>query len=110
MKFLLFILLYISTLSGVELTKKALRASFETVEISPEEDLGLLGTSYLIEPNENFYYGLGVYSAVTGKRGGFFVGGATVGYKYELYKNLYLDSGVFFGGGGGGSAPQGGGV
>lgn len=100
-------LLYSEQLSS---TQGAVRTSFETVKISSDEDMGLLGTSYLVEANKNFYYGASVYGAVTGKRGGFFVGGFNAGMKYAVYQNLYFDSGAFVGGGGGGSAPQGGGL
>lgn len=104
--------IFISTLYSQDLTptKGSIRASVESVEISPDEDMGLLGLSYLFDANENIYYGATLYSAIRGERGGFFVGGFNLGFKYALYKNLYLDSGLFVGGGGGGSAPQGGGL
>lgn len=92
------------------LTEGAYRASFENVEISSSESMGLAGMHYLFEPNKYLYYGPSVYGAVTGIRGGFFVGGLNAGFKYPLYKNLKSDVGVFVGGGGGGSAPQGGGL
>jgi len=103
-------LLSCSLLQAEEITKGSLRTSFESVTISPTEEMGLFGVSYLFEPNKNFYYGTTVYGTLTGERGGFFVGGLNGGAKYALYKNLYLDGGVFVGGGGGGSAPQGGGL
>ncbi len=84
--------------------------TYDQLTLPKNEKLGLLGTSYLYDFKYNFYFGLGVYSAVYGNRGGFFTGGIEIGKKYSLYKNLYFDSGVFIGGGGGGSAPQGGGL
>ena len=48
-----------------------LRVTLEEIEISPNENMGLLGTSYLLRLNKNIYTGLGIYSAVTGERGGF---------------------------------------
>lgn len=109
---LLLSLLYGSTIFAQEpeITHGSIRASFENVEISPDEDMGLVGMSYLLEPSDNFYYGASVYGAVSGERGGFFVGGFTAGMKYPIYKDLYLDGGAFVGGGGGASAGQGGGL
>ncbi|RLA81169.1 MAG: hypothetical protein DRG78_09675 [Epsilonproteobacteria bacterium] len=94
----------------INVEKASLRTSFESVEISPTEEMGLLGLNYLLEPNDNFYYGLGLYGAMSGERGGFFVGGLTAGLKYEVLENIYLDAGLFAGGGGGASAGQGGGL
>ena len=108
--------LVVTLLSGLVSAKEldishgALRTSYESVTISPSEDMGLLGISYLFEPNEYFYYGASVYGTLSGKRGGFFVGGFSAGVKYPLYKKLLFDTGAFVGGGGGGSAPQGGGL
>ena len=83
--------------------------SYDDLTLPGDEKLGLLGTSYLYN-FDSAYLGLGVYSAVSGQRGGFFTGGVEVGYRYNLTHNLSLDVGVFAGGGGGGSAPQGGGL
>ncbi|MEA3522827.1 MAG: hypothetical protein U9R50_07610, partial [Campylobacterota bacterium] len=94
----------------INIEKVSVRTSFENVKISSDEDMGLMGLNYLLEPNDNFYYGVGLYGAVDGIRGGFFVGGFNLGLKYPIYSNLYLDAGAFIGGGGGGSAPQGGGL
>jgi hypothetical protein len=94
----------------LEITNGSIRSSFENISISPDEDMGLLGMSYLLEPNDNFYYGASVYGAMSGDRGGFFVGGFTAGAKYSIFKDLYLDGGAFVGGGGGASAGQGGGL
>jgi len=95
---------------AIQTQKTAFRTSFESVKISDDEDMGLVGIAYLFEPNDYFYYGLNIYGTLSGKRGGFFTGGLNTGFKYPLYKKLYLDSGVFVGAGGGGSAPQGGGL
>jgi len=94
----------------VNIKNVSVRTSFESVKISSDEDMGLMGLSYLLEPNDKFYYGLGLYGVLSGERGGFFVGGVNVGLKYRVYSNLYIDAGIFGGGGGGGSAPQGGGL
>jgi hypothetical protein len=84
--------------------------SYDKLTLPKGEKLGLVGTSYLFDINENFYFGGSVYSAVYGKRGGFFTGGLTAGVKYPLSKNISFESALFCGGGGGGSAPQGGGL
>lgn len=83
--------------------------SYDNLTLPANEKLGLLGTSYLYD-FDSAYLGLGVYSAVSGKRGGFFTGGVEAGYRFGLGHNFSLDTGVFAGGGGGGSAPQGGGL
>lgn len=83
------------------------RATFQNLKFL-DEHMGMIETSYLFD-FDNFYTGLSVYSAVTGKRGGFFTGGVTLGAKYPL-NDLYLDTGLFVGGGGGGHAPQGSGL
>ena len=105
-------LIAFSTLNAeaIKTQKSAFRTSFESVKISDDEDMGLVGIAYLFEPNDYFYYGLNVYGTLSGKRGGFFTGGLNTGFKYPLYEKLYLDSGIFVGAGGGGSAPQGGGL
>ncbi|MFK5881897.1 MAG: hypothetical protein QM482_06750 [Sulfurospirillum sp.] len=83
--------------------------TYDSLILPGNEKLGLLGTGYLYD-FDHAYLGLGVYSAVSGQRGGFFTGGLEAGYKYTLGRNFSLDAGVFAGGGGGGSAPQGGGL
>ncbi|WP_457561016.1 hypothetical protein [Caminibacter sp.] len=96
-----------STLLFANITNNTFRVSFQNLKFQ-NEHIGLLETSYLFNFS-HFYTGLSVYSAVTGKRGGFFTGGVTVGYKYPLSKAI-LDAGAFIGGGGGGHAPQGSGL
>jgi len=83
--------------------------SFENIVLPGSEDLGLLGGNYLVE-NNNWYAGLGVYGAVSGDRGGFFIGGLHVGKTLALSSGYYLEGNAYLGGGGGGSAPQGGGL
>lgn len=107
---IVFLLVSSSSAEMIEIEKNSFRTSFETVKISSNEDMGLLGTSYLFEKPNDIYYGFGLYSAITGQRGGFFVGGFHFGYKYPLIQSLSLDLGGFVGGGGGGAAPQGGGL
>jgi hypothetical protein len=85
------------------------RLSFDALTLPSDETLGLLGTNYLLN-FDNSYLGLGVYSAVDGRRGGFFTGGVELGHQLDLVSGFSLDGGLFVGGGGGGAAPQGGGL
>lgn len=83
--------------------------TYDNLKLPANEKLGLVGTSYLYD-FDDVYLGLGIYSAISGERGGFFTGGFEAGYKLDLTDNLSLDTGLFVGGGGGGAAPQGGGL
>jgi hypothetical protein len=83
------------------------RITYQNLKFS-NEHLGLLETSYLFN-FKYFYTGIGIYSAITGQRGGFFTGGINLGFKYP-FNSFSLDSGIFIGGGGGGHAPQGSGL
>lgn len=83
--------------------------TYDPLTLPNNEKMGLLGTDYLYNFG-NAYVGLGIYSAVSGHRGGFFTGGIEGGYTLPLYGSLALDAGMFVGGGGGGAAAQGGGL
>lgn len=78
--------------------------------IANEPNMGFAGIHYNLFLNKSFYTGLGIYGAVSGKRGGFFTLGVNAGYKKFLTEKLYLDTGFHFGGGGGAGAPDGGGA
>lgn len=113
MKIVIYILLLSSLLfakDGLHIKNVSLQTSYENVTLAHGESMGLIGLNYLLHPKKYFYYGLGTYGAVTGNRGGFFTGGVTTGIKYEIAKDLYINSGLFLGGGGGASAGQGGGL
>lgn len=99
-----------ATAYEVTIHQNSFRTTYETVKLPNNEDMGFIGINYLYESNIGFYYGLGVYGAMTGQRGGFFTGGLEVGYQLHLHENIALDLGVFGGGGGGGAAAQGGGL
>ncbi len=86
------------------------RLSYESLEISPQESMDLMGLAFLLDLGPHLYVGGTGYGAVRGVRGGFFTGGLTAGAKARVTPRLELDAGAFFGGGGGGSAPQGGGM
>jgi hypothetical protein len=78
--------------------------------IANEPNMGLTGIHYNILLNEKFYTGVGIYGAVTGKRGGFFTLGVNAGFKQKITNKLHIDTGFHFGGGGGAGAPDGGGA
>jgi hypothetical protein len=75
-----------------------------------EPNMGFSGIHYNLLLNESLYAGVGIYGAVSGKRGGFFTLGINAGYKKYLNNKLYIDTGFHFGGGGGAGAPDGGGA
>jgi hypothetical protein len=77
---------------------------------SDEENLGLVGANFNLYLNDWAYAGLGMYSAVTGIRGGLFTLNVNAGIRKTLFSNIYLNTGFRFGGGGGANAPDGGGA
>ena len=81
------------------------RISYDHLDVDGP-DLGLLGIHYdqlgVWEGYPPLYLGLGGYAAVAGDRGGFFLGGFTVGAIWQVYPLWLFDSGVFLGAGGGG--------
>jgi len=93
----------------VWLQKAKYRFTFDHTTLPGEEKMGLLGGNYLFSVDNGGYFGLGVYGAVSGERGGFFTGGLAFGWNKKIIGPLAIDAGVFLGGGGGGAAPQGGG-
>jgi len=84
--------------------------TYEQIDLTSTETMGLVGTGMLFDLGEYSYGGLRLYSAIDGERGGFFTVGVDGGFKTKLSDNLQLKSGLFLGAGGGGSAPQGGGL
>jgi len=112
--FLLIFLIFVFSLasfSASATTAAFERWTFDNTQLSKSEDMGLLGWNYSIEYETlPLYTGLGIYSAVTGDRGGFFVGGFEFGLRLPVYQKLLFDAGYYAGGGGGGAAPQGGGL
>ena len=94
----------------LRVVRGAARLSFETLEISRQETMGLMGLGFLLDLGPHLYAGGSGYGAVRGERGGFFTGGVSAGVRARVTPRLELDAGGFFGGGGGGAAPQGGGM
>ncbi|MDH5300489.1 MAG: hypothetical protein OEW58_03925 [Gammaproteobacteria bacterium] len=86
------------------------RFSYEEIQLPDGERMGLLGGNYLLRNDHNVYLGLGIYGAVTGQRGGFFVGGFDTGAVVCRWQYWCVDAGAYVGGGGGAAAPQGGGL
>lgn len=80
------------------------RTSYEQVPLPQKDKMGMLGTHVDIFPFDSFkqfYVGLGFYSSITGKEGGFFSYGYTFGLNQEIYDKLAVDAGTYFGGGSG---------
>ncbi len=96
----------IHSLEGTVLKNKV-RLNFIPVQMPTAFDpnlkptMGLMGLHYQTPLNEWLYAGVGMYGAVTGDQGGLFTLGIELGFKKQLYKNLYFDANMHFGGGGG---------
>ena len=90
---------------------RTLRFSFEEIEMPDAgEYMGLYSIGAYDRLNTWLYGGITLYGAATGRRGGFFTGGYTLGLERKLTDNWILDAGGYVGAGGGGSAAQGGGL
>ena len=95
-----------------ELTQKAnIKVNFLPVGMPEgEADMGLAGIHYNLLLNNWIYAGVGMYTAVSGTRGGLFTLGVNLGINRSVYKNIFVDTGIYFGGGGGAGSPDGGGA
>ncbi len=90
---------------------RILRFSFEEIDMPDEgENMGLYSIGAYDLLNPWMYGGITLYGAASGRRGGFFTGGYTLGIERKLTDNWILDTGSYVGGGGGGAAAQGGGL
>ncbi|MBO8206617.1 hypothetical protein HA149_06000 [Prochlorococcus marinus XMU1406] len=90
---------------------RTLRFSFEEIDMPDAgEKMGLYSIGAYDQLNPSFYGGITLYGAATGRRGGFFTGGYTLGVERQLFDNLIFDAGAYVGAGGGGAAAQGGGL
>lgn len=95
---------------GVRSMPVSTRLGFETITLPGDEAMGLLGGSYLMAFAPGWLGGPAVYGGASGRRGGFFVGGAELAYRLPLASKVRLELGLFAGGGGGAGAPVGGGL
>ena len=90
---------------------RTLRFSYEEIDMpDASEYMGLFSIGAYDRLNPWLYGGITLYGAASGRRGGFFTGGYTLGVERQLKDNWIFDSGVYVGAGGGGSAAQGGGL
>jgi len=90
---------------------RTLRFSFEEIEMPDVgEYMGLYSIGAYDRLNSLLYGGITLYGAATGRRGGFFTGGYTLGLERKLTDNWIVDAGAYVGAGGGGAAAQGGGL
>jgi len=90
---------------------RTLRFSFEEIHMPDAGELmGLYSIGTYDRLNSWLYGGITLYGAATGRRGGFFTGGYTLGLEHHLTDNWILDAGGYLGAGGGGAAAQGGGL
>ncbi len=90
---------------------RILRFSFEEIDMPDVgEQMGLYGIGAYEHFNPWLYGGITAYGAATGRRGGFFTGGYTLGMESKLTDKWYVDFGGYVGAGGGGAAADGGGL
>ena len=90
---------------------RILRFSYEEIDMPDAgEKMGLYGIGAYEKLNPWLYGGITAYGAATGRRGGFFTGGYTLGIETHLTDNWILDAGGYAGAGGGGAAGDGGGL
>jgi len=90
---------------------RTLRFSFEEIDMPDAgEQMGLYSLGAYDQLNDWLYGGITLYGAATGRRGGFFTGGYTLGLERQLFDNFIFDAGAYVGAGGGGAAAQGGGL
>ncbi|WP_280155338.1 hypothetical protein [Piscinibacter sp. XHJ-5] len=87
-----------------------IRLGIEKLKLPGGENMGLVGSSYLIDLGHGFSAGPAVYGAISGRRGGLFTVGGELAWQHALAGPLSVDLGFYAGGGGGGSAPVGGGL
>jgi hypothetical protein len=86
------------------------RLGAERVHLPGGERMGLAGITELLNVDGEWWAGVGVYGAATGRRGGLFVPGVEGAWSHPFNDWLAVDAGLFAGGGGGAAAPVGGGL
>jgi hypothetical protein len=95
---------------GLSTLPSVVRVNAERIRLPGRENMGLLGTSYLLQVAPNIYVGPAAYGAFTGQRGGFFTVGVEASVRRAVSEFLDVEVGLYAGGGGGGAAPVGGGL
>ena len=84
---------------------RILRFSFEEINMPDSgEQMGLYGIGAYDRLNPWIYSGITLYGAASGRRGGFFTGGYTLGVESKLTENFFFDAGGYVGAGG--AVPQ----
>ncbi len=98
--------------SGLSVPPARARIGFERLKFPGDEQVGLIGTSYLVDVAElrGVSVGPAVYGAISGRRGGLFTIGGEAAWRRQLVGPLALEIGLYAGAGGGAAAPQGGGL
>jgi hypothetical protein len=86
------------------------KIGIENVSLPGDENMGLVGTTYLVDLGHGLSVGGAAYGAISGRRGGLFTVGAAAAWQRRIAGPLTLDLGFYAGGGGGGAAPVGGGL
>jgi hypothetical protein len=86
------------------------RLGFEDMHTPDGARVGMVGLTELVSIGGEWWFGPGVYGAVSGHRGGLFVPGVELAWSHPLNDWFGIDAGLFAGGGGGANAPVGGGL
>ena len=82
-------------------SNRTLRFTYEEIDMPDSgEYMGLYSIGAYDRLNPWLYGGITLYGAASGRRGGFFTGGYTLGVDRQLIDNWIFDSGVYLGAGG----------
>lgn len=87
------------------------RFSYEQIHMPDNiEDMGILGVHGILNFNQWFYGGVGVYGAVKGESGAYFALSLEGGIEHPIFGPIWGDLGIRVGAGGGRHTPVGGGM
>jgi hypothetical protein len=89
------------TTQSIDPTSGKLRVTFEEIDLTDNEQMGFMGSSFLYDVNDLFSVGPAAYGALTGERGGFITLGFSGEVRKDLLDYLNLNAGLFVGAGGG---------
>jgi hypothetical protein len=95
---------------GLDARPARVRLNLERVQLPGNENMGLLGTSYLVEVTPGLSIGPAAYGAISGQRGGLFTVGVEASWTRRIAGPLGVELGLYVGGGGGSNAPDGDGL